>query len=124
MATRSSTRATTAAARSSSVFPSGGGSGRPLSTGHGYNTSPNWSPDGKKVAFTVREGGSFEIASMDANGGGSRTLGEGQDPVWTADSRHLLFASGGSIVLLDTQTGQRTSVVTGLGKVSEPTCSR
>lgn len=100
-----------------------GGSGRPLTTGHGYNTEPNWSPDGKKVAFTVREGG-FRVAILDLASGQTRVVGEGQDPVWGADSRHLLLASGGSLVRLDTQTGARTSLASGLGKVSEPAWSR
>jgi TolB protein len=102
----------------------GGGSGRALSTGHGYNTEPNWSPDGNKVAFNIRGGGDFQVAILTLAGGGTRIVGEGQDPVWGADSRHLIFASGGSLVMLDSQTGQRTTLVSGLGKVSEPTWSR
>ncbi len=102
----------------------GGGSGRPISTGHGYNTEPSWSPDGKKVAYTVRGGGGFQIAVSNLEGGGARTLGDGQDPVWGADSRHLIFANGGSLIMLDVQTGQRTSLVSGLGRASEPTWSR
>jgi TolB protein len=102
----------------------GGGSGRLLATGHGYNTEPSWSPDGKKLAYTVREGGSFQVAVMDLNGGGNRIVGEGQDPVWGADSRHLIFASGGSLIMLDAQTGQRNTLVSGLGRASEPTWSR
>ena len=39
-----------------------GGSGRLLSTGFGYNTQPNWSPDGRKVAFNVRSGGGFQVS--------------------------------------------------------------
>ena len=100
-----------------------GGSGRPLSTGHNYCTEPNWSPDGKKVAFNTR-GGGFQVSILDLAGGGVRTLGEGQDPVWGADSRHLIFASGGALILLDTQTSQRTTLASGLGQISEPTWSR
>lgn len=100
-----------------------GGSGRPISTGHSYNTEPNWSPDGKKVAFNTR-GGGFQVTILNLADGQVRTVGEGQDPVWGADSRHLLFASGGALILLDTQTGQRTSLVSGLGQISEPTWSR
>ena len=102
---------------------SGGGSGRLLSTGHNYNTEPNWSPDGKKVAFTVRSGG-FSIAILDLASGNVRSLGSGQGPAWGADSRHLIYADGGSVILLDVQTGQKTTVVSGLGKISEPTWSR
>jgi TolB protein len=102
----------------------GGGSGRAISTGHGYNTEPNWSPDGKKVAFNVRGGGAFQVAIHDLVAGGTRIVAEGQDPAWGANSRHIIFASGGSLILFDSQTGQRTTVVTGLGKISEPTWSR
>ena len=64
------------------------------------------------------------MAILDLAGGGTRIVGEGQDPVWGADSRHLIFASGGALAMLDTQTGQRTSLISGLGKISEPAWSR
>lgn len=101
----------------------GGGSARLVSTGHNYCTEPNWSPDGKKVAFNSR-GGGFQVTILDLANGGTRTVGQGQDPVWGANSRHLIFASGTSLVLLDTLTGQRTNLVSGLGRISEPTWSR
>jgi TolB protein len=100
-----------------------GGSARLISTGHGYCTEPNWSPDGKKVAFNTR-GGGFQVTLLDLASGSTRTMGEGQDPVWGADSRHLLFASGSSLVMLDTLTGQRTTIASNLGRISEPTWSR
>lgn len=101
-----------------------GGSPVRLSTGFGYNTAPNWSPDGKKIAFNTRGSGSFSIAILDLDGGSVRTVGEGEGPAWGADSRHLVFASGSSLVMLDTQTGTRTTLVSGAGKISEPTWSR
>jgi TolB protein len=101
-----------------------GGSPRLIGTGHNYNTEPNWSPDGKKVAFNVREGGAFSVAILDLGNGSTRIVGEGQDPVWGADSRHLVFSTGAALVMLDAQTGQRTQIISGVGKVSEPTWSR
>jgi TolB protein len=101
-----------------------GGSPQRLSTGFGYNTAPNWSPDGKKVAFNTRGGGSFSVAILDLQNNSVRTVGEGEGPAWGADSRHLIFASGSSLVMLDTQNGTRTSIVSGAGKISEPTWSR
>ncbi len=101
-----------------------GGNATRLATGFGYNTAPSWSPDGKRVAFNTRGGGSFSVAILDLNGGGAHTVGDGEGPAWGADSRHLIFASGSSLVMLDTQTGMRATIVSGAGKISEPTWSR
>jgi TolB protein len=102
----------------------GGGGERQLATGFGYCTEPNWSPDGSKVAFSVRSGGGFDIAILNLGGGGTRTVGSGESPAWGADSRHLIYASGGSIVMLDTQTGKKSTLISGVGKATEPTWSR
>jgi len=101
----------------------GGGAGSMISTGFGYCTDPSWSPDGKKVAFTVRSGGGFSVAVMDLGGGGARVVASGQNPVWGRNSRHLIYSSGSSLNLLDVQSGRTTTIVSGLGKVSEPTWS-
>ncbi len=100
-----------------------GGSPSLIRTGQGYNTEPNWSPDGKKVAFNIRAGGGFSVAVLDLASGQVRQLGEGQDPVWGADSRHIACAQAGSLVLVDIQTMQRTTIASGLGRISEPTWS-
>ena len=103
---------------------SGGGSGRPVPTGFGYCTEPSWSPDGQRLAFNVRSGGGFSIAVMDLNGGGARIVAQGENPVWGADSRHVIYSTGGTISLLDVPTGKSVPVISGLGKVTEPTWSR
>ncbi len=102
----------------------GGGSGRMIPTGFGYCTEPSWSPDGQHLAFNVRSGGGFAVAVMDLNGGSARIVAQGENPVWGADSRHLVYSTGSTISLLDVPTGRSTPVVSGLGKVTEPTWSR
>ena len=100
----------------------GGGGGSMIATGYGYCTDPNWSPDGKKVAFTVRSGGGFSVAVMEL-GGAARVVAAGQNPVWGRNSRHLIYSSGSNLNLLDVQNGRSTTIVSGMGKVSEPTWS-
>ncbi|HSU85941.1 MAG TPA: hypothetical protein VLI42_04345, partial [Chthoniobacterales bacterium] len=99
------------------------GAGQRLSTGHSYCTEPNWSPDGKKVAFNVRDGSEFQIAILDLGGGGTRTVAAGQDPVWGPDSRHLIFTEGGALYMLDTVSSRKNQIVGGLGKITEPSWS-
>jgi len=101
----------------------GGGSGRLVPTGYSYCTEPSWSPDGSKVAFTARQGG-FNIAVTDLASGTSRILAQGQDPAFGPNSRHIIYSEGSSLILLDTVKGRRTPIITGLGKVSEPSWSR
>jgi TolB protein len=103
---------------------SSGGGGRLVPTGFGYCTEPSWSPDGQRLAFNVRSGGGFSIAVMDLNGGGARVVAQGENPVWGADSRHVIYSTGGTISLLDVPTGKSVPVISGLGKVTEPTWSR
>lgn len=101
-----------------------GGSGRLLSTGFGYATEPNWSPDGQHIAFNVRSGGAFAVAVLDLGSGSSRIVAQGENPVWSPDSRHLIFSTHNALVLFDVPSGKSIPVVSGLGEVTEPTCSR
>lgn len=102
---------------------SGGGGAQPINTGYSFSTEPSWSPDGKRIAFTARQEG-FSIAVTDLGSGATRVLASGEDPAWGANSRHLIYSTGSALVLLDTQTGRSVPVVSGLGKVTEPTWSR
>jgi TolB protein len=103
---------------------SGGGRPIPVPVGFSYCTEPSWSPDGRRIALTVRQGG-FSIAVLELGSANkARVLARGQDPCWGADSRHILYSTGDSIVLMDTLKGRQTTVVSGMGRVSEPSWSR
>ena len=102
----------------------GFGGAHRISTGHNYCTEPDWSPDGKAVAFNIREGGSFQIATMNLSAGSARVLSAGERPAWGPDSRHLMYAQGGALYIIDSQTGKKSKVLDGLGQITEPTWSR
>ncbi len=103
-----------------------GGPGHPVPTGFNYCTEPNWSPDGKKVAFNVRGGGGFQAAVLELGSGSAHVVApaDAENPVWGADSRHLIFTDGGALYLLDVPSGKRVRIISGVGKISEPTWSR
>jgi TolB protein len=96
-----------------------------LFTGNSYCTKPDWSPDGRTIAFTTRIGGVFQIGVFDVAGrtGHLVTTSGGEDPAWTRDSRHLVYANNGRILLLDTVSRQSFPIETGVSG-SEPTVSR
>jgi TolB protein len=101
-----------------------GGASHLVSTGFGYATEPNWSPNGERVAFNVRSSGAFAVALLDLKSGISRIVAQGENPVWGPDSEHLIYSTKNSLVLFDIQHGRGVPIVTGLGGVSEPSWSR
>ncbi len=70
-----------------------GGEPKQLTSGTASNTTPRWSPDGKRLAFVT--GG--QIWTMDTTGGDRKQVsnistGAG-DPVWSPDGKMLAFVS-------------------------------
>jgi TolB protein len=97
-----------------------------LVTGNSYCTKPDWSPDGKLIAFTTRIGGQFQIGVFDVAARTAQliTSSGGQDPSWTRDSRHLVYANNGRLHLLDTVSRQSLPIEMSVSGCGEPTVSR
>ena len=64
------------------------GSGQRNLTRHsGHDSAPAWSPDGRKIAFTTKRDGNFEVYVMNADGSGQRNVTRNpapdRAPVWS-----------------------------------------
>lgn len=103
------------------LIPAFGGEATRLVTGSAFNTEPTFSPDGTKIAYTLRAG-SFQVGVYDIANRSGQTVspGIGEDPSWTRNSRHLVYANGGGLFLLDSVTKQSIRLENGLRNCSEP----
>ena len=91
-------------------------------------TEPDWSPDGKWIAFTS-QGGDFSICVMPADGSAPPTvLVAGEDPSWSPNSRTLIYThrNGGRYALsvLDVFTKQVKDIARISGNDSQPAWAR
>jgi TolB protein len=61
-----------------------------------YRSDPDWSPDGRLIAYQEMLNGRFQIRTIPASGGTPKQLtsdGTNEQPSWAPDSRHLVFTS-------------------------------
>jgi TolB protein len=77
-----------------------------------YHTSPDWSPDGRMIAYQ-QQNGDFQVWVVNRADKKVRKLttkGENEDPSWAPDARHIALTSnrGGAkaIWVLDIQSGR------------------
>ncbi|MFQ3670335.1 MAG: biopolymer transporter Tol, partial [Verrucomicrobiia bacterium] len=92
-----------------------------------YSTEPDWSPDGKLIAYSTRAAGQTQIAVLDLASGQHRLVtdsGGSESPSWTSNSRHLVFTRGGQLHLLDTVTRRAMAIENGVANCSEPSVAR
>jgi TolB protein len=61
-----------------------------------YRSDPDWSPDGRLIAYQEMLNGRFQIRTIPASGGTPKQLtndGANEQPSWAPDSRHIVFTS-------------------------------
>lgn len=78
-----------------------------------YRANPDWSPDGRLIAFEARTAGQLQIVTMglrDRVPKRHTSEGANEQPAWAPDSRHLVITStrGGTkqLWVLDTESGE------------------
>jgi dipeptidyl aminopeptidase/acylaminoacyl peptidase len=63
-----------------------------------YDSAPNWSPDGRQLAFESNNDGDMEIYTMNADGTDLRQLTNNvvhdEGPAWSPDGKRIVFTSG------------------------------
>lgn len=85
-----------------------------------YRAGPDWSPDGRLVAFQSRNGGTFQIMTINLRDQTVRQVtndGRNDDPSWAPDARHLVITSNRSGVrqlwVVDIETGRARQLTRG-----------
>jgi TolB protein len=78
-----------------------------------YRSDPDWSPDGRLVAYQERINDRFQIRTIPVKGGTPKQLtseGENEQPSWAPDARHLVLTSTRSgarqLWVLDTESSR------------------
>lgn len=99
-----------------------------------YNSSPNWSPRGDKIVFSGQENmaNNFNVFMIDPSGSNLVRLTDGsassENPVFSADGRHIAFSSNqGGVYRIYVMTARGTKIrvisPTGLGPCKQPAWS-
>ena len=108
------------------LIPATGGEPEKLNTESSYTTEPDWSPDGKKIAYSITSGGG-QIGVYDIDQKKARIVSRGsglESPSWTRNSRHLVCSQNGTLVLLDSLTGEAIKIPNNLSTNTEPNTTR
>ena len=110
------------------VIPASGGPMRRLRTaGAGSVTEPEWSPDGKWIAFTTLSR-PFQICRVAAQGGAAEVLCAGEDPSWAPNSRTIIFTRRAgdrrNLSLLDAETKRVKTLDRNSGSRSQPSWAK
>ena len=72
---------------------------------------PDWSPDGRRIAFQRNSPSTPNIHVIGIDGTGERMVGTGMEPRWAPDGSRLVFASGAGITVMRDDGSDVTTVV-------------
>ena len=72
-------------------------------------SSPAWSPDGRRIAFTR----GAEIALLTLDDGTVTRLTDGREPAWSPDGAMLVFAGGDGLFVINADGSNRRRLTTG-----------
>lgn len=85
-----------------------------------WRDSPDWSPDGRFVAYQAGVAPSFQVMTVNVRDMSTKILtssGKNTEPSWAPDSRHLVVASTRSgsqqLWVIDSQTGEARQLTRG-----------
>lgn len=103
-----------------------------LTSNHSIETSPAWSPDGRRIAFVTDRGGGPQVYIMNADGSDQRPLplpgSYNTSPDWSPDGQMIAYQSRGegdrfAIWTVDLGTGDARPLTSGRTNDEEPSWS-
>jgi TolB protein len=87
-----------------------------------FRADPDWSPDGRIIAYSERTRDRFQVRTVLASGSTPKYLtseGENEQPAWAPDSRHLVFTSTRTGVrqlwIIDFESGRMRQLTSSAG---------
>ena len=95
------------------VMRADGGGLRRLRTG---SWNPEWSPDGKRIAFGDRHAGRAEVWVIGADGKNARRLALGANPSWSPNGRQIAFERNEQVFVMDSDGRRQRRLVPALAR--------